>query len=368
MHCILIGVTPLGPEDELWKNVTQRVSEVGGLNVNWISSSTAYDEGRPTQLLCARSDAPVEDIVSATSLCLGDLGYSCELWASAPAILPLRPLDYGGYKKHLTHNKDDPASSEDWANSTMQEWGMFMQTKLIDRHEIEVLRGCVNQEIANVEELLRLHRPEIKIGKDGISFKEIASRGNERFDLLLEPTSKARDFVEHAIIGRISLFIEHMLDGRMNEDIDFDISVVYSKPGAPNQGWHADGEHQKGATDAGWLVDGWKTQLAKPYALCLFIPLVDLDDATGFTQFWPRSHRNRGLMGFGPVAEIAEAAWDGKCKAGDAIWYDYRLMHRGMGNSSTLLRPVIQLLFKKKWYTERRNYGTDSIRQILPNE
>lgn len=72
MHCILIGVTPLGPEDELWKNVTQRVSEVGGLNVNWISSSTAHDEGRPTQLLCATSNAPVDDVVSATSIALGD--------------------------------------------------------------------------------------------------------------------------------------------------------------------------------------------------------------------------------------------------------------------------------------------------------
>ena len=137
--------------------------------------------------------------------------------------------------------------------------------------------------------------------------------------------------------------------------------MVYSKPGAHNQGWHADGDHQKGAKDAGWDVDGWKTRLAEPYALCLFIPLIDLNDRTGYTQFWPASHRYKELMGFGPVAEIAESSWNGKCSAGDAIWYDYRLMHRGMGNTSTALRPVVQVLFKKSWYTETRNYGTSGI-------
>ena len=137
--------------------------------------------------------------------------------------------------------------------------------------------------------------------------------------------------------------------------------MVYSKPGAPNQGWHADGDHQKGASDAGWDADGWKAHLAETYALCLFIPLIDLDGETGYTQFWPASHRNKGLAGFGPVAEITAATWDGKCRAGDAIWYDYRLMHRGMGNTSDAIRPVVQILFKKAWYSERRNYGEESL-------
>jgi len=377
MHCVLIGVTTYSPRSDAedaaaWKEVTQQVTEVDGITVNWVSSSKSNDEGKPTQLLCATTDAPVlEDVVAATAKALGDC-HETELWASAPAILPLRPLN--GYNTHIilhdnTNNVSGDSTSTSWeerASSTMKEWGMFTQSSLLDASEIQELRQCVNDEISSIENLITLHRPDIDIGQDIMSFQEIASRGNERFDLLLQQTSNAKSFVERIVLDRISSTLENILDGYVNQDVNFDVSVVYSKPGATNQGWHADGDHQKGANDGGWDVDGWKTRLAEPYALCLFIPLIDLDDATGFTQFWPASHRNRGLMGFGPAAEIAEATWDGKCKAGDAIWYDYRLMHRGMGNSSKAIRPVVQVLFKKSWYDEKRNYGTDSLQQMKP--
>jgi len=355
--------------------VQHRVAKVDGFTVNWISSSTSHEEGQPVLLLCATTDAPVEDVVAATStaitITLGR-GRTCELWASAPAILPLRPL--GGYDEHILRDKLEV----EWAASTMKEWGMFVQPNLIERRDIEELRRCVQAEIDSIEHLLQTHQPDICIGKDSFQFAEIASRGHERFDYLLQQQpqsacsnrSKARDFVEYTIVDRVSSILERILDGHVTtsnskkKDIEHDISVVYSKPGAPHQGWHADGNHQRGATDAGWDVHGWNGQLAPPYALCLFIPLMDLDERTGYTQFWPGSHRNRGLMGFGPVAKLAEATWDGKCNAGDAISYDYRLMHRGMPNiSSNVVRPVLQVLFRKSWYVEKRNYGTESIRQ-----
>jgi ectoine hydroxylase-related dioxygenase (phytanoyl-CoA dioxygenase family) len=282
---------------------------------------------------------------------------SCELWGSAPAILPLRPSC--GYNPYIFYD-NATATFEEWAGDTMKEWGMFVQIDLLSGSEVTQLRQAVIDEIAKAESLLRMHRPEINIGKDIISFKEIASRGNYRFDLLIAPTSTVNQFVHDVIYPRIHQVLERII-GAIEVEIDCDISVVYSKPGAPNQGWHADGDHPKGATDAGWDVDGWKTALSDPYALCLFIPLIDLNDDTGYTQFWPASHRNKGLAGFGPFAEIAQATWDGICKAGSSIWYDYRLMHRGLRNQSSLLRPVLQLLFKRKWYEEKRNYGTESI-------
>ncbi len=375
MNCILIGVTPPGPEKAAWDAVSKGLPRVDGFTVDWIARSKTQDEeGRLVDLLCAVTEALVDDVVAATSSAIScGLGEShgCELWASAPAILPLRPSD--GYDKYIVTRdikrccrSSDPSASvgtfpDNWAASTMKEWGMFVQTSLVDNREVDELRTCIDGEIANIENLISCRRPHINIGKDVISFKEIASRGNERFDLLLPKTSTARNFVEKVLLERIAHVVERLLNGRMGETIDFDISVVYSKPGAPNQGWHADGDHQKGASDAGWDADGWKAHLAETYALCLFIPLIDLDGETGYTQFWPASHRNKGLAGFGPVAEITAATWDGKCRAGDAIWYDYRLMHRGMGNTSDAIRPVVQILFKKAWYSERRNYGEESL-------
>ena len=242
----------------------------------------------------------------------------------------------------------------------MRELGIFVQPSLIDEDEVKELRDCINCEITKVETLIKLHHPHIQIGQDIISFKEMSSRGNERFDLLLQPTTKAADFVNTVLIERVKLILQRILNGKVEEDVDFDVSVVYSKPNASDQGWHADGDHQNGTHDVGLEIDGWK-HLADPYALCLFIPLIDLDEETGYTQFWPGSHISKRLAGFGKVAEITQSTWNGKCQAGDAILYDYRLMHRGIRNTSTILRPVLQVLFKKKWYKEKRNYGKDSV-------
>ena len=63
---------------------------------------------------------------------------------------------------------------------------------------------------------------------------------------------------------------------------------------------------------------------------------------------------------------------DGIVPAGATICYDYRLLHRGMPNQSSAgeaantvqqhpYRAVLQFLCRKKWYTERNNYGTQSI-------
>uniref|UniRef100_A0A7S1Y5H0 Phytanoyl-CoA dioxygenase n=1 Tax=Grammatophora oceanica TaxID=210454 RepID=A0A7S1Y5H0_9STRA len=237
---------------------------------------------------------------------------------------------------------------------------MLLQTRILDADQITELRTKVEFAISNVEALLSSRRPEIAYGKDNFHFREIASRGGERFDLRLLDAD-AKDFVRQHVFGnpRVTSFLSNAL-GSPNE-IDFDTSVVYSRPGARTQGWHADGDHQRGATDAGWETDGWNARLANAYALCVFIPLIDLDDDVGFTQFWPASHRNRDLMGFGKVAELAQATYDGKCSAGDGIWYDYRLFHRGMPNSSTVVRPVLQVIFKKKWYVEKANYGVEPI-------
>lgn len=363
MQCLLIGVSP--PCQEAWQIVNEHLVEHDDYVINWISNSKATYDGQPVDLLCAVTEAPiVDDIVTATAHVISDntsTCHICELWASSPAVLPLRPME--GYDKYITVKKQSNEDNIESDVRTMKEWGIYHQTALLDTREVEELKHDINNEITLIEKLISLHRPDITIGKDILTFQEISSRGNNRFDLLLSsPICKVRDFLNCTLLQRISPTIERILNGQLGHTIDFDISVVYSKPGAPNQGWHADGEHQSGATDAGWDTTGWHTQLAEPYAICLFIPLIDLNDKTGYTQFWPASHRNRGLPGFGSVAEITQSTWDGKCRAGDMVAYDYRLMHRGMANTSNVVRPILQILLKKSWYKEKRNYGIESLR------
>ena len=368
MQCILIGVaSPSTDVDEtLWFLVTQHITLIDDVPISWVNSSTATDvdeEGQRTLLLCAISDASnADDIVNAVSTAVER---GVELWATAPAILPLRPLDLDGYDSYIKYNNNKTESlQKSWTYETMKEHGLFFQNTLVDESTVDELRQEIMAEIELAEDLIRLHHPEINIGKDVISFKEIGSRGNERFDLMLS-SSKVREIIESRVVQHISPLVESILG---SDEFDFDLSVVYSKPGAPDQGWHADGDHQRGAADIKWNIDGWKNHLSDAYALCVFIPLIDLNDETGYTQFWPSSHQSRGLAGFGPVAQITQSMWNGKCNAGDAIWYDYRTMHRGIQNCSSKLRPVVQILFKRKWYTETRNYGTVGITEAAPRD
>lgn len=364
MFCTLVGISP--PREDAWDTI-QSVKSVRGTRVEWTTRSLAHDEeGRSVLLVTAVCEEPAtaDELVAAAqdALVEADASSSCELWASCPAPIPLRPV--AGYENAIANNDEEPSTKDDtWEDrgaAAMREWGLMLQQDILNSSQIRELRALVDETITMTDSAIERHRPELTIGQDELFFREIASRGSERFDLRLTD-SVVGSFVEEHILGhpRVKALLLKTLGSL--EEIDFDISVVYSRPGATHQGWHADGDHQKGAKDAGWEEEGWKTHLAYAYAVCLFVPLIDLNDEVGYTQFWPGSHRNRDLHGFGKVAQLAEATFDGKCSAGSGLWYDYRLFHRGMPNRSSVLRPVVQVIFKKQWYVERANYGVEPI-------
>ena len=370
MICVLVGIIP--PKKAALEYLQNKIADISGNKIKWRNSTIANDvddNDRPTLLVSAVGEFAPEDFLKAVDIelktfvsesneCNDDSSNEflarCELWASAPCPLPLLP---DGFSVNIQNDKN-------WlqnATETMQQWGMLTQSSLLDNDQIAELRSLVDAAISETEQLLAKYRPNVNVGQDVFSFKEIASRSKERFDLRLL-NLEASNFVKRNIIGhpKVTELLQQTLGSL--EELDFDVSVVYSRPGADFQGWHADGEHVGGAKDAGWTQNGWKTDLAQAYAICLFIPLIDLNDEIGYTQFWPGTHRYRNLIGFGKVAEISGSTFDGVCLKGDAIWYDYRLLHRGMPNASlSTLRPVVQIIFKKAWYVERRNYGAESI-------
>ena len=380
MPSTLVGISP--PTDGLVDYIRENLASIDGVPLLWTKQhSLCEDEERnyaETLLLtativppdddddndedCNESEVTPEAVVEAVQNTLDTKtddkeSYFVEMWASAPVPLPMRPASTG-------YEMLSKMSGEQWeeeAPQLMRQYGIVQQEDILNSQEVAELRQMIDAAIANVEALLAKHRPEINVGEDSFIFKEIASRNLERFDLRIDTIPGATEYVERCILdnGKVQSLLMQSL-GDLDE-IDFDISVVYSRPGAINQRWHADGSHQKSAKDAGVDDLGWKHTLANAYALCLFIPLIDLDHEVGYTQFWPGSHRNRDLVGFGPVAELTRATYDGICNAGSGVWYDYRLLHRGMFNVSKVVRPVVQVIFKKKWYVEKVNYGSESI-------
>lgn len=394
MFCVLLGFTNNDDNDDvddasrrmrqevLWNSLVRDVTCVTDddheddddddvdqtpIAIAWVESTTAVDPdtGALTWVVSAWTAADPDALCGVVQRYLrqrqdhGDMT-AVEVWASAPAPLPLKPTRHGGeYPIHEQQHDDIEAEA---AHSVLREWGLWVQRSVLDADQLRELRGTVHDAIQRVEALLRENRPHLRIGQDDFLFHEIASRNRQRFDLRLNHRDAVVAFVQTHIVGRaaVSDLLRSTLGG---DDYTFDVSVVYSKPGACAQHWHADGAHQRGARDAGFEARGWRTRLADPHALCLFVPLVDLDETIGGTQFWPGSHRYRDLAGFGPVATLVGATYETtSAAAGDGLWYDYRLLHRGLPNTSeTTLRPILQVMFSKPWYVERANFGTESI-------
>jgi hypothetical protein len=403
MQCIVIGITP--PDELLADQVRENV-QIEGL-VWQPGHSTARDhddsEGILTLLMTAiiveEEMFTLDDAVTAVGdyLCKKDASTgTVELWASAGALLPLRPLE--GYEPHImaksTKDDNNDGLAFDFlekAQRAMQEWGLVIQPQIMSSKLVAGFQHLVNEAITTVESRLARFRPSLQIGKDTFCFQEIASRNQNRFDLRLDTICiteeggttqrpaitlvcrllKESPTLQKFLISAIGTNTDSGSDSIWDESLDFDVSVVYSRPGAPAQGWHADGNHLPGAPDAGWILDEKENrtprnaQLAAPYAICLFVPLIDLNEDVGYTQFWPGSHAHRKLVGMGSVAHVTQSTWNSQgCRAGDGVLYDYRLMHQGMPHSvesKVEIRPILQIIFKQKSYVEKANYGSEPI-------
>ena len=263
--------------------------------------------------------------------------------------------------------------------------GLAVAAEALDARAVERALLAVNRRIAKAERALREMRPSVNVGADVFAFREMGSRGGERFDLLFpkgrDPADRTDDAdrededEDAAFVRELAMtapwtrtLVEPLLgsnDAGSGGGASWrcDVSVVYSRPGAANQDWHCDGRHLAGAARADFDGDG----LAPPYAICVFCPLVDLNADVGFTQFWAGSHRGAELIGFGGAAEVLRGTVDGIVQAGGAVAYDYRTMHRGMANvSAGTTRPVLQFLYAESNYRETKNYGAESLFEPPP--
>ncbi len=100
------------------------------------------------------------------------------------------------------------------------------------------------------------------------------------------------------------------------------------------------------------------TQLL-PFAVHLFIPLVDLTSETGTTALWPGSHRQaQGLGGRDDSADSSQNGVETPWTAiGDCYLTDFRLRHRGLPNNSDRPRPLLYIVYSRRWFQDRENFA-----------
>lgn len=84
------------------------------------------------------------------------------------------------------------------------------------------------------------------------------------------------------------------------------------------------------------------------HMLTVFVPLVDLSAENGATEFSLGSHLHDCASDLGE--RIVE------CKAGSAILFDYRLLHRGTANQTTADRPILYYTYARSGFEDLVNY------------
>ena len=123
--------------------------------------------------------------------------------------------------------------------------------------------------------------------------------------------------------------------------------LLVSIPGAPDQGRHFDGLLFK---------ENNLDPLLPAVALSIAIPLVRLDEVSGSTAFWRRSHRQPypgGPPDFAPLLPV-----------GSALVWDFRLIHSGRANLGPTPRPVLFAVHSRDWWMEPKREWASRYRKL----
>ncbi|GMI22779.1 hypothetical protein TeGR_g11439 [Tetraparma gracilis] len=137
-------------------------------------------------------------------------------------------------------------------------------------------------------------------------------------------------------------------------------SLVMSLPGAKDQQWHTDGPH----IDERVMVGGVYTKALPAHCLNVFIPLVDVPLEKGPTEFKPNTQEFtkdtfRQMVGARARGELPPNQTP-TLKVGDALLFDYRVLHRGRANVSAEPRPVMVLTYSNEWFDDIYNFPPPS--------
>ena len=236
-----------------------------------------------------------------------------------------------------------PNSNDDHvaAVKRLQDLGIVYLKNAVDTRTLLSLQKCENKIFDKVKNALNKNGINYKNQNKPWAFSDVASRSPGRFDIKALP----QEFQDEGILKNqnwISV-IEAILG--KNYKVAFS-GIVESLSGSVDQQWHRDGNH---------LYDN--VLIKEPYALTCFIPLVSITEANnlGAPQFVPKSHH---VMNECAIDLQGDAIMQlDNFPLGDALIFDYRLVHRGVKNISVTRRPLMYIVYAKSFWSDQINFG-----------
>ncbi len=187
---------------------------------------------------------------------------------------------------------------------------------------------------------------KLGIGKDE-GYAEIVQRSEGRYDVAWEWEPPFSD----PILVNNEIFMP-AIRAILGEDCRIMLQgVVISLPNAAEQPWHIDGEHL--------FID--HPGHLPAHCINVFIPLEDISEENGPTQVCPGSHfltksKTRTFKASADnlaAIEYSDTPLSFIAKAGSIFLFDYRLLHRGLPNTSSRARPILYLVIARQWYRDR---------------
>ena len=125
-----------------------------------------------------------------------------------------------------------------------------------------------------------------------------------------------------------------------------DIGLLVTGTHANDGPWHRDTYNLNGPSEPDGSYDDSLVMKLQPFYFTCLIPLDDITDANGRTEFLVGSHHQT----YAEAKDNPRVKHD--VKAGSMVVFDGRMMHRACAHPSDHPRQMIYLVFHRDWYVD----------------
>ena len=243
-------------------------------------------------------------------------------------------------------------------DEVLHEHGVCVLDSVFPREWIAARRATTARAFAECLGLASGHKDGLSVGMHN-GFAEAVQRAKGRYDILYGVNGNS-DFMEvDRVLSQVLLQI-------LTKRVMLFNGLLHADPGCNEQLWHADGEH---------LFPGSCHVNLPLHCLNVFVPLVDITEDNGGTEFCLGSHR---LTGGSPDIVWQDAQHKDRigctvtpvaftCRAGSVIMFDYRVLHRGLANNGPEARPVLYFTYAHAWFRDMHNFPVRSLLDAAPS-